>query len=93
MNTSLLTMLHKADTAGLNISNLRLLLAINQDGPLNCTTLSRILHITTAGVTGLIDTLEKRQLIQRVRPTEDRRTYIIHLTQQGEQTIKTITSP
>jgi len=47
--------------------------------------LSRELYVTPSNITGIIDRLEKKGLVQRVRKEGDRRVALITLTQAGEQ--------
>jgi len=56
-------------------------LAIN--GPLSSAELSRKLYVTPSNITGVIDRLEKKELVQRIRKQNDRRVYLISLTEKG----------
>ena len=47
--------------------------------------MSRELYVTPSNITGIIDRLEKKGLVQRVRKEGDRRVALITLTQAGEQ--------
>lgn len=46
--------------------------------------------ITSAGVVGVIDDLESRELVYRERSAKDRRRNEIKLTKRGERTMKTM---
>lgn len=45
---------------------------------------------TTANITTVIDNLEKRGLVERVRSTEDRRYISLHITAEGAELIERI---
>ncbi len=45
--------------------------------------LSRLLSVTPSNLTGIIDRLEEKGLIVRIRKSDDRRTVLIELTDKG----------
>ncbi len=47
--------------------------------------LCRTLHVSAPNLTLLLDGLQQRELVTRVRSETDRRSQLIHLTRQGEQ--------
>lgn len=53
------------------------------DGPLTMSELSRELMVSNGNITGVIDRLEKQQLVRRSRPDHDRRVQFIELTRRG----------
>ena len=59
-------------------------------GPLCPGELSTKLLKSTGNMTLVLDNLEKRNLVRRVRETEDRRQIRIHLTPEGEALIQRI---
>jgi DNA-binding MarR family transcriptional regulator len=59
-----------------------------QHGPLLPSLLAREISLSQATVTGIIDRLEKRGLVQRRRDQPDRRQVRIHLTEEGQKLIK-----
>lgn len=75
-----------AQAAGLNISDLYLVLALRRSGPpyaLRPTDLFRTLLVTSGAVTKQIDRLERLGLVERVRGTDDRRSSMTMLTKRG----------
>lgn len=60
----------------------------------NCTAsdISSYLGITSAGVTGLTDTLEKNNLVVRNRSENDRRVVHLSLTDDGQQLVEHVMS-
>lgn len=45
--------------------------------------LSRLLNVTPSNITGIIDRLEEKGLVKRIRKQDDRRTVLIELTDKG----------
>lgn len=54
-------------------------------GPIGMTELRQALHLEKSSLTGLVDRVERRGLVQRVRPSHDRRACDIALTSQGRR--------
>lgn len=55
--------------------------------PLSPTTISERLLVTTASVTSLLDTLERRGLVARLRDPNDRRRLLVSLTEPGAKIV------
>ncbi|UCH95644.1 MAG: MarR family transcriptional regulator [Candidatus Aminicenantes bacterium] len=51
--------------------------------PLSSVMLSRRLNVSPANITGIIDRLEEKGLVKRLRKQSDRRTILIELTEKG----------
>jgi DNA-binding MarR family transcriptional regulator len=69
---------------------LRLLI---KKGALSSADLSRQMYVTPSNITGIIDRLEKKGLVERIRQQSDRRVVLITLTQSGKKLGKTIPDP
>jgi len=69
---------------------LRLLI---KKGALSSADLSRQMYVTPSNITGIIDRLEKKGLVERIRKQGDRRVALITLTQSGQKLGKTIPDP
>jgi DNA-binding MarR family transcriptional regulator len=69
---------------------LRLLI---KKGALSSADLSRQMYVTPSNITGIIDRLEKKGLVERIRQQGDRRVALITLTQSGHELGKTIPDP
>jgi len=52
------------------------------------TQLSQVLSIDNSAITGLVDRLEKSGLAQRTANPDDRRTYLIRITEKGKTEIE-----
>jgi DNA-binding MarR family transcriptional regulator len=53
------------------------------EGPVGMAGLGRLLHLEKSSVTGLVDRIERRGLVTRVRDERDRRAYKVALTDDG----------
>jgi DNA-binding MarR family transcriptional regulator len=62
-------------------------------GALSSADLSRQMYVTPSNITGIIDRLEKKGLVERIRKQGDRRVALITLTQSGQELGKTIPDP
>lgn len=60
------------------------------NGPLSSAGLSRRLYVTPANITGIIDRLEKKGLVDRIRKPGDRRISLITLTEAGKHLSATL---
>jgi DNA-binding MarR family transcriptional regulator len=69
---------------------LRLLL---QHGSLSSADLSRHLYVTPSNITGIIDRLEKKALVDRLRLPGDRRVVMIGLTDAGRSLSRSLPDP
>ena len=69
---------------------LRLLI---KKGALSSADLSRQMYVTPSNITGIIDRLEKKGLVERIRKQGDRRVALITLTESGQELGKTIPDP
>ncbi|ASO20440.1 DNA-binding MarR family transcriptional regulator [Actinoalloteichus hoggarensis] len=59
------------------------LLCVLVGGPIGMTDLRRALKLEKSSLTGLVDRVERRSLVTRVRDPRDRRAYQIALTEEG----------
>ncbi len=65
--------------AGLNRTDMRCLDLVSQDGPLTAGELAARAHLTSGAITAVLDRLEARGLVRRVRDTQDRRKVMVEL--------------
>lgn len=68
---------------GLTSTQSNVLRTLYHMGPFSSVELSRHLHVTASNMTGLVDRLEKKDLVSRVRKDGDRRVMLIVLTSSG----------
>ena len=62
-------------------------------GALSSADLSRKLYVTPSNITGVIDRLEKKGLVERIRKVGDRRVALITLTEKGNELSKSLPDP
>ncbi|MDT0166032.1 MarR family winged helix-turn-helix transcriptional regulator [Actinotalea sp. Marseille-Q4924] len=74
----------------LTMQQLKVLLLLHADGSLMSHELADALKISPASVTGLVDRLEHRGLVERVADPTDRRARQVHPTAQGSQLVDTL---
>jgi MarR family 2-MHQ and catechol resistance regulon transcriptional repressor len=75
---------------GLTMSQFGALEALYHLGPLNQNKLGKKLLKTSGNITMVVDNLEKRALVKRVRSPEDRRSVSVTLTKDGRKLIESI---
>jgi DNA-binding MarR family transcriptional regulator len=63
------------------------------NGPMSSADLSRNLFVTPSNITGIIDRLKKKQLVERIKKEGDRRVALITLTDTGNELSKTLPDP
>ena len=73
---------------GLTASQFGVLEALYHLGPMCQKEVAGKVLKSTGNITTVIDNLEKRQLVQRHRSTEDRRYIQLHITDEGRQLIE-----
>jgi MarR family transcriptional regulator, 2-MHQ and catechol-resistance regulon repressor len=73
---------------GLSVSQFGTLEALYHLGPLNQTALAQKILKSTGNITMVVDNLEKRGLVERLRDKKDRRHYSVRITPKGSILIK-----
>ncbi len=68
---------------GITIPQLITLREIYEHGPLSFSELTKILSLNNSTVTGIVDRLEKHNLVRRTRTSRDRRRIDVVITQEG----------
>jgi DNA-binding MarR family transcriptional regulator len=72
---------------GLTAPQLATLNTVFRLQPVTVGDIAREIHLGKATVTGILNRLEKRRLIQRARGDQDRRSVVVSLTPEGQQTL------
>lgn len=78
---------------GLTAPQLITLQAIARQQPATAGTLAKAVHLGRPTVTGILNRLERRGMVQRVRGGQDRRTVQVTLTPEGERVLHAAPSP
>ncbi len=73
--------------SGLYITQFTLLAALSQAAPVTIKRLAEILVVDRTTLTRNLEVLAKQHLV-RIEEGEDRRTRLVHLTQEGEQALR-----
>ena len=73
---------------GLTVPQLAALQAVGRGQPMTAGEVAREIHVGQPTVTGILDRLERRRLIQRLRGTQDRRQVNVVLTPEGQQVLQ-----
>lgn len=71
----------------LTTSQFRALEGLYRFGPMYQKDVATYISKSTGNIVTVIDSLEKNKLVERVRDKDDRRYFMIHLTQEGEKLI------
>lgn len=66
-------------------AQLNCLLALHENGPLPPSQISKMVMVKSSTITGIIDRLEQKGLLRRLRNSPDRRVITIQLTASGEK--------
>lgn len=77
---------------GITFSQYSVLLALGRNGPMQMNKLGEHMLVAPANVTGLVDRIEKRGYVKRKRDPNDRRLYVIELTESGARIYKSIST-
>jgi DNA-binding MarR family transcriptional regulator len=75
---------------GLSTTHLHVLSVLEGQGEMTMSRLAELLSVTQSNVTGLIDRLEERGLVERERDRADRRVYIVRLSEGGRRQLADI---
>lgn len=79
---------------GLTSSQYNVLRILRGEGkPMPCQEIGERMIQVVPAMTGLIDRLEKQELVKRDRSTTDRRVIYVELTHQGMETLKRLDGP
>ena len=69
--------------AGISMTHLHILWVLEHHGDLTMTRLAELLDVSLSNATGLIDRMEERGLVERVRVASDRRVVIVRASADG----------
>ncbi|MDZ7344553.1 MAG: MarR family transcriptional regulator [candidate division KSB1 bacterium] len=80
----------KFEQGDLTLPQFGVLEALAHLGPMKMCDIAGKLLMSGGNVTGVVDRLEQKGLVRRIVDTEDRRTFVIHLTAAGRKLIDDI---
>jgi DNA-binding MarR family transcriptional regulator len=73
---------------GVSTAHFHLLAMLDRHGQMAMSRVADVLDVSLSNASGLIDRLEERGFVERLRVPDDRRVVLVQLTQSGRQTLK-----
>jgi DNA-binding MarR family transcriptional regulator len=80
-----LTVFRRGRLGAVSLIHLNVLMVLEADGPLSMGQLAEELDVSVASMTGIVDRMETRSLVERRRGETDRRVVLVHPTEAGQQ--------
>jgi DNA-binding MarR family transcriptional regulator len=74
-------------TSGLSGPQLMIMQAIERAGSVTAGNLARSVSLSQGTVTSILDRLERKNLLRRVRSTEDKRKVVVFLSEEGKSAL------
>ena len=90
--TQFMRHLRKWQGGALSLVHLQVLFALDTDGPLPMSRLAEAMDVSQASATGIVDRMEQRGLVERLRDDADRRVVRVALAEGGRRTIGVMAS-
>ena len=84
---------HIQESYQITIPQLLCLNEVYEHGPITIGALTRLIYLNNSTVTGIVDRLEKRNLVRRTRISKDRRQIHVEITEGGLEFIKNAPNP
>ncbi len=69
--------------AGISMTHLHILWVLDHHGEVTMSRLAELLDVSLSNATGLVDRMEERGLVERVRVPSDRRVVIVRASEEG----------
>ena len=73
---------------GISMAQLNILYTLHRSGEMSMSRLADALNVSLSNATGLVDRMEERGLIKRVRVPEDRRVVRVRIAEAGERVLE-----
>ncbi len=73
-----------------SLMHLNVLTILEMDGSASMSQLAEALDVSVASMTGIVDRMEKRGLVERARDGDDRRVVLVHATEAGRDVFREI---
>ncbi len=84
---------HLQDTYKLTLPQVLCLLEVHRQGSVTIGSLTRTVALNNSTITGIVDRLERDQLIRRVRTSRDRRQIHLEITEVGNEAVEKLPPP
>lgn len=75
---------------GISMAQLHILYTLQRSGEMPMSRLADVLHVSLSNATGLIDRMEERGFVERIRVPEDRRIVMIRVTDAGRRMLEEV---
>jgi DNA-binding MarR family transcriptional regulator len=75
---------------GLSLGTFHLTSILERHGPLSMTRIAELVDVSLPTATGIVDRLEERGLVDRIRVPDDRRLVMVQLTAAGRQALRDV---
>ena len=70
---------------GISMAQLNILCTLHRSGEMSMSRLADVLNVSLSNATGIIDRMEERGFIERIRVPEDRRVVLVRIAEAGER--------
>jgi DNA-binding MarR family transcriptional regulator len=74
--------------SGVSMTHMHVMWLLQHNGPLPMSRLAELLDVSLSNATGIIDRMEERALIERVRVPDDRRVVLVRIAPKGLEAIE-----
>jgi DNA-binding MarR family transcriptional regulator len=74
--------------AGVSMTHLHLMWVLERHGDLPMSRLAEILDVSLSSATGIVDRMEERGLVDRVRVPDDRRVVLVRISDRGREVLR-----
>jgi DNA-binding MarR family transcriptional regulator len=75
---------------GLSLGSFHLTSILERHGPMSMSRIAELVDVSFPTATGIVDRLEERGLVERVRVPDDRRLVLVQLTEGGRQALRDV---
>jgi DNA-binding MarR family transcriptional regulator len=81
---------HQGCLRAISSTHLHVLFLLDSHGPMPMSRVAELLDVSLPNVTGIVDRMEERKLVERGRDSADRRVVTVASTQQGREAVEEI---
>jgi DNA-binding MarR family transcriptional regulator len=74
--------------AGVSMTHMHVMWLLEHHGDLPMSRMAELLDVSFSNATGIVDRMEERGLVERVRVPDDRRVVLVRITERGIQAIE-----
>lgn len=74
--------------AGVSMTHLHLMWILERHGDLSMSRLAEILDVSLSSATGIVDRMEERGIVDRIRVPDDRRIVLVRISDRGREVLR-----